>query len=109
MWARICELILAGCLALIPVFATERSPELWLVGLGAAAVIALFSGLSFTKRFRRIHLVLLPFSLILYGIGRLTHEGITTIALLLLMFALIPSQASLPPPAWRSSRVRGRA
>ena len=106
MWARICELILAACMASIPMFASERSPELWAVGLGGAAVIGLFSGLSFTKRFRRIHLLLLPFSLILYGVGRLTHEGFTTIALLLLMFSLIPSQASLPPPAWRSSRLR---
>lgn len=109
MWARICEIIL-GLWLIASSFIF--SPKTLLTPL----FILLFATLSFSDKLNKMHLLqTLPAAYLLY----LAYSYPTSdlpfglqnyilIALSLLMFAVIPSQASDPPRPWQKFLRRSK-
>jgi len=114
MWARICEVHLGAWLVLSPLVfrGTDRVEQfVWIVIASGTAVTAL-ALLSFSRRFAWAHLVAfaLAIGLALFGYfgyerpGPPAAENLITTALLLMLFTIVPNDASVPPPAWRERR-----
>ena len=110
MWARWIEIILGMALILLPRWLDYNGAGAWQwnVALCGALVIA-FASLSFTRHWRSLHRATLAVALWLSAAAYFTGghpaapraQAELTIGLMLLMFAIIPSDASLPSPAWR--------
>jgi SPW repeat len=110
MWARVIEMMLGFWLAVSPfVFrhpADERS--LWTNDLGCALAIVALALLSYWQRMRHAHLGIAAVAIWLIGFGYFGSphplppalQNDLLMGLLLLMFAIIPNRASLPPRAW---------
>jgi SPW repeat len=110
MWARVIEVMLGCWLAVSPfVFrhaADERS--LWANDLACAFTIVALALLSYWQRMRHAHLAIAAVAIWLIGFGYFgsSHplppalQNDLLVGLLLLMFAIIPNKASLPPRAW---------
>jgi hypothetical protein len=110
MWARVIEIMLGFWLAVSPfVFrhpADERS--LWTNDLVCALAIVALALLSYWQRMRHAHLGIAAVAIWLIGFGYFGSphplppalQNDLLIGLLLLMFAIIPNRASLPPRAW---------
>ena len=112
-WPRIVELIVAGWLAASPFILGHVSGpwQLWVNDLVCAGLIALFAGLSFTHRLRRMYLAELAVVAWLLGFGFFAADeplpslqNDILVAFVLAMFAIIPSDANEPPPGWREFR-----
>jgi hypothetical protein len=114
MWPRVAELLIACWLAASPfVFGhIEGQGAFWLSDLVCAGAIAICALLSFSERARRLHLVELAVAgwLLVFGylasaepLPRLQNNIL--VALVLIMFAIIPSEANLPPRSWREFSV----
>lgn len=110
MWPRTVEVMLACWLALSP-FIFRHAPDqplLWVVDFTAAAVVLVCSLLSFWTPANRTHLLNLAvgFSLVALAFARgdspppPAYQNYALVGLLLLMFGILPSQASRPPSAW---------
>jgi hypothetical protein len=71
--------------------------------------VIVYSLASFAQRYRYAHFATALVALWLIGFGYLTavdpapaaQQNDFAIGLLLLMFAIIPNEATLPPPSWR--------
>lgn len=111
MWPRVAEVALACWLAMSP-FIFRHDPAqttLWATDFATAAAIAVFSLASFWPPLRKLHLLnlLVAGGLVLYPLLAAEHpapaalQNELCVGLLLAMFALLPSQASLPPLSWR--------
>jgi hypothetical protein len=110
MWARVVEFMLACWLAISPfVFRHEASDRfLWGNDLRCAALVAFFALTSFHGRLRRIHLCHFLVVAWLLGISFAqtvappppAYQNYVVVGLLLMMFAIIPSRANVPPAAW---------
>jgi hypothetical protein len=111
MWARTTEVMLGAWLAASP-FIFRHSPEeplLWWNDLGSALLVVTLSLLSFWSRMRRAHLLNILVALWLVGFAYFgfgsppppAAQNDLVVGLLLLMLAIIPSQATLPPRGWR--------
>lgn len=111
MWPRVVEVMLGVWLSLSPfIFGHEADQTLrWATDFGCASALITISLLSFWKPLRRIYLLNVIVGLWLCVFGWY-WEGYPTppalqndliIGLCVLMFAILPSEASLPPPAWR--------
>ncbi|MFG0330313.1 MAG: hypothetical protein ACF8PN_10480 [Phycisphaerales bacterium] len=110
MWARVFEIALACWIALSPfIFRYDGvAAGRWIHDFVIATLIMTFSCLSFHRSFRRAYWVNIAIGLWLVGIGYFGFESpppamgqnLFTVGLLLLMFAIIPTDASDPPPKW---------
>jgi hypothetical protein len=111
MWARTVEVMLGFWFAASP-FIFSHSPDeprLWWNDLGSAFLIIAISLLSFWSRTRRAHLLNILVALWLIGFGYFgfgdppppAAQNDLTVGLILLMLAIIPSEATLPPRGWR--------
>ena len=111
MWARVVEIMLACWLAISP-FVFRHDPDargLWWNDLVCGFVILLCALLAYRAALGKIHLINGGIGLWLVGSAFLT--GITppspaiqnhvVVGLLLMMLAIIPSRAAMPPRSWR--------
>jgi hypothetical protein len=112
MWARVVETMLACWLALSPlIFRRAEAPaSLWAIDLAAAALIALFALASFWPPTRRAHLAILAVALALIAAAIAapyppapSDQNHVLVGLLLLLFAIVPNEATQPPRSWRSN------
>lgn len=110
MWPRLGELLIACWLAASPVIFghIDQQRSLWLNDLLAAVAIAAFAGLSFTERFRRLHLAELVVAAWLVAFGFAASrdplpalQNDILVALVVGMVAIIPNEANRPPRRWR--------
>lgn len=102
MWARVSEIIL-GIWLFVSHFLFMTS----IMDIVAAVLILAFSGLSFISNLNKMHLLqVIPVGYLLYAgysapcISASVQNDIL-VALFLLLFCIIPSQATKPPRAWR--------
>jgi hypothetical protein len=112
MWARVVEFMLGCWLAVSPfVFAHyAESGRLTATDWTAASLVMVLALLSYWPPLVRIHLLTAIVAIGLVTIGRLSSgehpppgaQNHIVVGLLLLMFALVPSHATQPPPAWRA-------
>jgi hypothetical protein len=115
MWARTSEVMLGLWLAASPfIFGhPAHEPRLWWNDFGMAFLIVTLSLLSFWSRASHAHLLNLFVGLWLVGIGYFgsgrpptpAGQNELIVGLVLLMLALIPSEATLPPWEWREKGV----
>jgi hypothetical protein len=112
MWARIIEVTLGCWLALSP-FIFRHSAEartLWVNDLLSATIVIVLALVSFWPPLRFAHLanLLVALWLIAFGFWASSYpappalQNSIIVGLLLLMFAIIPNEASLPPRSWRA-------
>jgi len=114
MWARVLEFVIATWLPLSPwFFRAEDKFSLVIVESIVGLVIALLTALSYLPRWRYLHFGNVLVALMLVGWGRLAesfpppvHQGHIVMGLVLLMIALIPVDASQPPPGWKSGESK---
>lgn len=111
MWARVVEVMLGCWLAISPFIfnhPVEKSVW-WMNDLCSGFAVITLALLSFWNPIRYAHLALVLVALWLIGLGYLAAPYPTPpalqndlmVGLLLLMFAIIPNEASLPPKKWR--------
>lgn len=110
MWARTVEVML-GCWLLVSPFVFEHEPSdtyFWAADLGGGALIALFSLFSFWEPTKRAHALTFvtgaSLALIAYfGTPPLPPalQNHILVGVLLMMMAIIPTEATLPPDAWQ--------
>ena len=111
MWARVVEIML-GCWLLVSPFVFRHQSEdvvAWTIDLAAGFLVILLGLLSYWRPTRWAHLALLPLAagLIASAYARsggsppASAENHMSIGVLLLMFAIIPNDASQPPYGWR--------
>jgi hypothetical protein len=111
MWARIVE-VMMGCWLAVSPFIFRHSPEdrvLWFNDLLSATVVILLALVSFWPPLRFAHVANLAVGLWLIAFGFLAFpyptppalQNNVIIGLLLLMFAIVPNEASRPPRPWR--------
>jgi hypothetical protein len=112
MWARVIEVMLGCWLAMSPFIFRHAADEtvLWFNDLISALAVIVLALVSFSAHFRYAHLAIVVVALWLMGFG-FWASGYPTppalqndilVGLLLLMFAIIPNEANLPPRAWRN-------
>jgi hypothetical protein len=111
MWARIVEVMLGCWLALSPFIfnhPTEKSAW-WINDLTSGIALVTLALFSFWRPMRHAHLAIVLLGLWLISFAYLAAPYPTPpalqndlmLGLLLLMFAIIPNEASLPPEKWR--------
>jgi hypothetical protein len=111
MWARIIEVMLGCWLAVSPFIFRHAADEkvLWLNDLFSALAVIMLALISFWPPLRYAHVAIVVVALWLIGFGFWASgypappalQNDILVGLLLLMFAIIPNEANLPPPAWR--------
>jgi hypothetical protein len=115
MWARVFEVSLAVWLAIGPfVFGPAASNGHILHDILCATLVLTFALLSFARGLRHIHLLTLGVGAWLVAQGYFgppeptpaSQNHIIT-GLLLLMFAVVPSEATQPPQGWRGAAGSG--
>lgn len=110
MWARVVEAMIGCWLAMSPfIFAHPADREaLWINDLACAFAVVVLALASYARSFRQAHLGILAVGLWLTGFGYFFAAGTPqpalqndlVVGLLLLMVAIIPNYASLPPRGW---------
>jgi hypothetical protein len=118
MWARVAELMLGMWLILSPLIFrnTAAVGEFVIRDVAAGSAIVVLSLLSFWSRTERAHFAT---GLLAIGLGASAYLGWErpgppaaqnelTVALLLVLLALVPNEASAPPKPWRRPLGRGR-
>lgn len=116
MWARVIEVMLGCWLAMSPFIFRHGSDErvLWFNDLLSATAVIVFSIVSFWSALRSAHFAnfLVGLWLIAFGLWASPHpappalQNDIVVGILLLMFAILPNQASLPPRLWREFLFR---
>ena len=110
MWARITELVLGAWLAISP-YVVGYDPALeglWIATWAASALVVVSAAASWHPRLRRAHLLELGVAAWLLALAflqpesppPLPYQNLACVALLLIIFAIIPSHASRPPRGW---------
>jgi hypothetical protein len=111
MWPRVVEVML-GCWLVLSPFIFRHAAEqwgLWLNDMFCGAAVVAMALLSWWPPCRRAHLAIIGVGLWLVGFGYLSSpppappasQNDMLLGVLLLMFAILPSEASLPPRSWR--------
>lgn len=116
MWARTVEVMMGCWLAMSPFIFRHPSgePHWWWNDFACATLMAGFALLSFVESWRWAHLlqIAVGFWLIGYGftLGNFpvppALQNDITVGILLLMFAIVPTEATQPPRAWRDWNAR---
>ena len=109
MWARIAEILLGGWLAASPwLFYRGADIRFWANDIACGAIIIGCAILSLVMPWRRIHLAELLVALWMLMFGFLAApepllglQNNILVALVLMMFAIVPTEATLPPRSWR--------
>lgn len=110
MWGRVIEILTATYLALSPFyFRAQHEPNLVLIDSLIALLIVVLSGISFWRPTGYAHFAILLVAAGLAAWGRFAeptplppvHQNHIVVGLFLMMIAVIPNEASLPPLAWR--------
>jgi hypothetical protein len=111
MWARVVEVMLGCWLAISPfIFNHPMEKSAWWINdLSSGFAVVALALLSFWDPMRHAHLAHVLVALWLIGFGYLAAPYPTPpalqndlmLGLLLLMFAIIPNDASLPPKPWK--------
>jgi len=110
MWGRVVEMMTAVWLLLSPfIFRAQDNPWILWGDVLTAGVIAVLSGLSYTRSLRHAHWLILLVAIGLVVAGRLAASPPATAAdqnhifvgFFLMMIAIIPNQASEPPLCWQ--------
>jgi hypothetical protein len=114
MWPRWCEILLAVWLA-VSVWVFDYSPAHRLVTLAAAAAVLFLDWLSITFRRPYAYLAILGIVAALLAFAWFVeppyipaNQNNVVVALLLLMFAILPTEALAPSKSWREFRARPR-
>ena len=113
MWPRQIEFMLGCWLMLSPFIFRHPSDALWLwvTDLSCGAAVLFLSLLSYARGYRYVHLATIGICLWLVLFGYF-HQAYPTspalqndmlLGLLLMMLAIIPNEATLPPPSWRNT------
>lgn len=116
MWARVAELMIGVWLVLSP-FILRGTPSIEAfaaLDITAGGAVVLFSLLSFWKPTGWAHLLTAALAVGLGGYAYLAWErpgppgaqNEITVAMLLLLLAIIPNDANQPPVPWRAERTR---
>jgi hypothetical protein len=115
MWARTAEVMLGLWLAASPfIFGhPPDEPALWWNDFGAAFLMVTVSLLSFWGRASHAHLLNILVGLWLVGFGYFgsgdppspAAQNDLIVGILLLMLAIVPSHAALPPWEWREKEA----
>lgn len=109
MWARVVEVMLGCWLAVSPfVFRHEPAERiLWVSDLLSAFVVVVLALASFWSPLRYAHLAIVLVGLWLIVFGFLApyptapaFQNDIVVGLLLLIFAIVPNEASQPPKPW---------
>jgi hypothetical protein len=112
MWARVIEVMLGCWLAMSPFIFRHNAEDrvLWVNDFSSATVVIVFALVSFWPPLRFAHLANLGTALWLIAFGFWAFPYPTPpalqndilVGLLLLMFAIIPNEATRPPQSWRN-------
>jgi len=116
MWGRTVEIMTAVWLALSPfLFRVQDDATIVTADSLIALTIACLSGLSYWRPLRHAHLLILVAAIGLVVWGRLAgtppppiHQNHICVGLFLMMIAVIPNHASLPPRAWQQAADSGK-
>ena len=113
MWARVAELMLGAWLMISPfVFRGTDSVEQFIpIDLAAGAVVVVLSLLSFWTKAAGAHFVTAAVALLLGSYAYLAWDrpgppaaqNEITVAMMLLLLAIVPNEANTPPKPWRHS------
>lgn len=114
MWARVVEVTFGCWLAMSPfIFAHPVDNTFWWANdFACALLIVVFALASYRSAWQYAHLLSLGVAFWLVGLaywsalrtelpGPAAAQNWVCLALLLMMFAIIPNQASAPPLAWQ--------
>jgi hypothetical protein len=112
MWARVVEVMLGCWLAMSP-FIFRHSADnrvLWFSDLFSATAVIVFAVVSFWPPLRVAHIanVMVALWLIAFGFWNSPYptppalQNYIIVGSLLLMFAIIPNEATRPPRPWRA-------
>jgi hypothetical protein len=111
MWARVMEVMLGCWLAISPfIFRHPASDwKLWANDLACACAVVALALLSFWRPLKHAHLAVAAVALWLMGFGYFASphplapalQNDLLVGLLLVMLAIIPNEANLPPQGWR--------
>ena len=113
MWARTVEFML-GCWLLVSPFIFRHPADqssFWVNDISCGSAVVTISLLSYAPRLRYLHLAIVGVSLwlILFGYFYQPYptppalQNNILVGLLLIMFAIVPNEATLPPPSWRNA------
>lgn len=116
MWARVVEIMLGCWLAMSPfIFGhPDDRPAWWWNDFACALLLVIIPLLSYLEPYRRAHLLLIAVGCWLIGFGMVLGDypvppalqNDIVVGILLLMFAIVPTEAGEPPPAWRAWNAR---
>lgn len=122
MWPRVSEIILGLWLILSPfAFGTPSHKwASWVADLSAGILTILLALASLLTPLRKAHLAIFLVAIALMGFGYISSpvtpalQNDLLMGLLLMMFAIVPSEASIPPRTWREYnsnllQARGRS
>jgi hypothetical protein len=118
MWARVIEVMLGCWLAVSPYIFRHSADDmrLWLNDLFSATAVIVLALASFWSPLRFAHVANIAMALWLIAFGFWVSPYPTppalqndiVVGLLLLMFAIVPNEASRPPRPWRDFLAGGR-
>lgn len=116
MWPRYCEMLLGLWLIVAFWVLDYASSDVFLVvNIVAAIGILVLDALSIALYIRYAYLAVLgiALALLIHAFVAMPPEAAGTqsniiVALLLLMFGILPSEATLPPPSWRDLHDKRR-
>jgi|SRR5688572_898587 len=119
MWPRVSEIVLGFWLVLSPfVFGTPAQEwASWVADLSAGTITILLALASLLTPLRKAHLAIFVIAIALMGFGYISSpvtpalQNDLLMALLLMMFAIVPGEASIPPRTWReynANRLQSR-
>lgn len=118
MWARVVEVMIGCWLAMSPfIFRHPADQEaLWTNDLLCAFGVVALALLSLWAPLRHAHFLIIAVAFWLIGFGYLHRphpappalQNDVLVGWLLLMFAIIPNEANLPPRPWRSPSTEAR-
>ena len=119
MWPRVCEMLIGGWLIASTFILPQGAvTDVWRVNDWiCGGLIIVLAGLCFWRKLYRAHLVEILVGLWMLGFAFINSptpappppQSDVLAALFLLNFAIVPTQAQLPPRSWRNFRAAPQA